>query len=67
MGKGETEVAAQAMAALIEAGLEPEAKYAVHPQTLGAWVREMLEEGEDIPIDILGVFRQRTAKVQVPV
>jgi len=67
MGKGETEVAAQAMAALIEAGLQPEAKYAVHPQTLGAWVREMLEEGEDIPIDILGVFRQRTAKVQVPV
>lgn len=67
MAKGDIETAHTAIATLTAAGLQPEAKYAVHPQTLGAWVREMLEEGEDIPQDILGVFRQRIAKVQVPV
>jgi len=67
LGKGDVETATHVLAVLNAEGLNPEAKYAVHPQTLGAWVREMLEEGEDIPIDILGVFRQRTAKVQVPV
>lgn len=66
MAKGDVETAYVAMDALNKCGLMPEAKYSVHPQTLGAWVREMLEEGEDIPLDILGVFRQRTAKVEVP-
>lgn len=65
--KGDVETAAAVSNMLQIEGFDPEAKYGVHPQTLGAWVREMLEEGEDIPIDILGVFRQRTAKVQVPV
>lgn len=35
----------------------------VHPQTLAAFVREMLEEGREIPMETFGVHRQRLAKV----
>ncbi|RKZ72469.1 MAG: hypothetical protein DRQ48_00225 [Gammaproteobacteria bacterium] len=40
-------------------------KAAVHAGTLSAWVREKLAAGEDIPMDLLGVFRQRISKVKV--
>ena len=36
-------------------------KQAVNPQTLGAFVRNALAEGLDIPLDLFGVFRQRVA------
>ncbi len=36
----------------------------VHPATLVAWVKERLSEGDDLPVDIFGIFRQRTAKVK---
>lgn len=35
----------------------------VHPQTLSAFVREMLEEGQEIPLELFGVHRQRIAKI----
>lgn len=35
----------------------------VHPQTLGALVRELLREGEECPLDLLGVARIRKAKI----
>lgn len=38
-------------------------KRSVHPQTLAAFVREQLEEGVAIPLDIFGVFRQRVTKI----
>jgi len=37
----------------------------VHPSTLSAWVRGKLEDGEDIPLELLGVFRQRASKVDI--
>ena len=37
----------------------------VHPQTLAAFVREQLQEGVDIPQDLLGVHRQKVSKVEV--
>ena len=40
---------------------------AVNPQTLQAFVRQSLEAGEKIPMDLLGVYRQRQAKVKVKV
>jgi len=36
----------------------------VHWQTLDAFVREQLEEGGDLPLDLFGVFRQRSAKIK---
>lgn len=40
-------------------------KKTVHPQTLLAMLREALANGEDIPLDTFGVFRQRVAKIKV--
>ena len=39
-------------------------KQAIHPQTLLAWVKERLKEGDNLPVETFGIFRQRTAKVK---
>jgi len=39
-------------------------KNAIHPATLVAWVKERLAEGDALPVDIFGIFRQRVAKVK---
>lgn len=39
-------------------------KTAIHPQTLLAWVKERLKEGDKLPIETFGIFRQKTAKVK---
>jgi len=36
----------------------------VHAGTLSSLVKKLLEEGEEVPLDILGVFRQRVTKVK---
>lgn len=36
----------------------------VHPQTLTAFVKQSLEDGEDLPLKLFGVFRQRFAKMK---
>ena len=38
--------------------------YSVHPQTLVAWVKEMMAEGIEIPVEVFGIFRQTIAKVK---
>lgn len=38
---------------------------AVHPSTLSAFVREQLEAGADLPLDLFGVYRQRFAKLEI--
>lgn len=41
-------------------------KKSVHTETLKKFVREGLEGGEDIPLDVFGVFRRKATKVEVP-
>lgn len=41
-------------------------KFNVHWQTLTSWVKERLKNGDVIPLETFGVFRQRTAEVKVP-
>lgn len=36
----------------------------VHWQTLDAFVREQLESGGDLPLDVFGVYRQRFTKIK---
>lgn len=36
----------------------------VHPMTLVSWVKDAMGEGENLPVDIFGIYRQRTAKVK---
>ena len=38
--------------------------YSVHHATLNSWVKEQLNDGVDLPKDVIGIFRQRTAKVK---
>ncbi len=45
--------------------LNVERKAEVHPQTLKAFVKEQLEAGAELPLDLFGVFRQRVSKVEV--
>lgn len=39
-------------------------EFSVHPQTLGAFVREQLGEGVALPAETFGIFRQRVAKIK---
>ena len=38
----------------------------MHPQTLAALLRELLEAGEEVPTDDLGIFIYKRAKVKAP-
>lgn len=51
---------------LKEKGFEPELKHDVHPQTLMAFVRERLRNGESIEPEKLGCYVGRVAKVSLP-
>ncbi len=55
-GKGEDEYAHKLMDNLEEQGWNFENKKTVHPSTLKAFVREQLERGNSIPLDVLGVY-----------
>jgi hypothetical protein len=63
-GKGEDGKAQQLYLEMAKR-YDVEDKASVHPSTLSAFVREQLEAGEEIPLDLLGVHRQRVAKVKV--
>jgi hypothetical protein len=65
-GKGESDLAEKAIKALREAGFDPNVDENVHPATLKAFVREQLEEGTDIPIDVFGIFEFKEAKIKLP-
>lgn len=49
-----------------ELNLDTTDKKGIHHMTGGAWVREQVKEGADIPRDLLGVFTGFRAKVEVP-
>lgn len=62
-GKGQTEEAKTIVGVLREKGYAALTSANVHAQTLGAFVREQLEKGTDLPKDLLGIFEQKEAKV----
>jgi len=64
-GRGEDEKAEQLLKKLNdELHLEAEDNSSVHPSTLAAFVREKLRNGEEVPLDLFGVHRQRVAKIE---
>lgn len=63
-GKGEDEKAEELRQRLAEE-FEVEDAASVHHSTLTAWVREKLREGEEVPLDLFGVHRQRVAKIEI--
>ena len=63
-GMGEEQKAAEAFDLVVNNGFLPEDKTAVHPQSLAAAVREMVTEGQDVPMELLGVYVQHFVKVK---
>lgn len=62
-GKGEDEKA-EALKDQLASDYEVEDNANVHPSTLSAFVREKLQSGEEIPLDLFGVHRQRVAEIK---
>ncbi len=65
-GTGDDEQANKLITMIAQTGLEVEDKSSVHPSTLSSFVKEKLEKGEPVPLDLFGVFRQRAAQIEVP-
>lgn len=64
-GKGEDEKAEELHTMLEKLEFELEDNSSVHPSTLSSFVKEKLREGEDLPLDLLGVHRQRISKIDL--
>lgn len=64
-GKGEDNRAKNAVGMLTEQGYEVESDKTVHPQTLASFAREKMAAGDDIPLEKLGLFAGRHAKIQL--
>lgn len=62
LGKGEEE-RAQKLHDMLDSEFEVDDAQNVHPSTLSAFVREKLRDGEDVPLDLFGVFRSRVSKL----
>ena len=63
VGKKETD-AGHAIKALSDLGLSPTAKESVHSQTLKAFVREQVESGEPLPLELFGAFLGQKATIK---
>tara|TARA_R110000803_G_scaffold1629_5_gene5286 strand:- start:7203 stop:7772 length:570 start_codon:yes stop_codon:yes gene_type:complete len=49
-------LAEQAITALSEGGFNPSSKESVHASTLKAWLREQVEAGTPVPLELFGAF-----------
>lgn len=63
-GKNEDEKAKAALKVMLEAGIPVQDKQSVHAQTLAATIRQMLAEGVDVPMALLGAYNQPFVKVK---
>lgn len=64
LGKADAEQVQAAVNALSAVNVQPQVKKGVAWQTLGALVRELLANGEEVPLDILGVHIHKQADVK---
>lgn len=56
----------QAAEALKGLGVDFAENETIHAQTLYAYARERMRNGEEVPFDLLGLYAGRTAKIAVP-
>ena len=62
--RGEDNVAGSLMGELEQRGFHPESKTHIHSMTLKAFVKERVEKGLPIDLDLFGAFVARTADVK---
>lgn len=63
-GKKEHNIALDTAGKLKEAGLDPSVEETVHAQSLGAFARERIRNGDPIDTEVLGLFTGRVAKIK---
>ena len=63
-GRGEDNVAGDLMYELEKRGMHPEKKTHIHSMTLKAFIRERVEKGLPIDLDLFGAFVARTADIK---
>ena len=63
-GMGEDEMAQKAIETLLKQALPVEDNSSVHPSTLAKFVREMFENGAEVPEELFSVHRQRVAGIK---
>ena len=63
-GRGEDETANTVMLDLEKKGLHPESKTHIHAMTLKAFVRERVENGQAIDLDLFGAYVAKTADIK---
>ena len=63
-GKGDGHMAEQAIEVLKAAHFDPEQKESVHTSTLRAWVKEQVESGANIPLDLFGAHIGRKTEIK---
>ena len=63
-GRGEDDTAVQFISVAERNGFTPQQKTAVHPQTLKAWVRERVENGESFPMELFGAYIGQRATIK---
>lgn len=65
-GMNEEEKAVKALTLILEAGFTPTDKQYVHPMSLASAIRQMLEQGTEVPMGLLGAHVQPQVKVREP-
>ena len=61
--RGEEQQAVEFKEAAEKMGFFPEQKPEVHAQTLKAWVKERVENGDSFPMDLFGAYTGQRAKI----
>lgn len=65
-GKGENELAKQAMQALAELGFRATQDMSVHPMTLKSFIKDLYERGIEFPADLFGATTVNEAVIKLP-
>jgi hypothetical protein len=63
-GRGEDQQAEKLLNLVREEGLIPDQAQKIEPMTLKAWVREMVEQGNEFPTELFGAYAGWKAKIK---
>lgn len=66
LGKGQGEMADIVKKALLKTKVTFVEKEDVHPQTLAAFIREKMKDGKKVPLEKLGLYAGRAARIEEP-
>lgn len=65
-GRGENLKAIEFAELVAGLGLRPEQKQSIHPMTLKATLKEVMEKGMDVPLEAFGAYIVDRSKVELP-